>query len=46
MPGMSVKVMDVLLFANQFSAFAVPGEISVPSLLIFLTDTDSTRAPS
>lgn len=46
MLGMSVKVMDVLLFANQLSASAVPGEISVPSSLILLTDTDSTRAPS
>lgn len=46
MLGMSVKVMDVLLFANQFGTFAVPGGISMPSLLIFLTDTDCTRAPS
>lgn len=31
----SVKIIDVLLFVDQFSAFTIPGESSVPNLLIF-----------
>lgn len=31
----SVEIIDMLLFVDQFGAVAIPGEISVPDLLIF-----------